>query len=126
MSIDTKLIVEIEDELDKLGDLEFGSEKYCKAIDGITKLYGKAIEDRKVDIDCEAQAAARESERTLKEQQMREDRKDRIVKNIIGAASVVLPLVVTIWGTTVSLKFEETGTITTHSGRNFVQRLFRK
>jgi hypothetical protein len=62
----------------------------------------------------------------LKEQQMREDRKDRIVKNIIGAAGVVLPLVVTIWGTTVSLKFEETGTITTHSGRNFVQRLFRK
>lgn len=126
MSIDTKLIVEIEDELDKLGELEFGSEKYCKAIDGITKLYGKAIEDRKIDIDCEAQAAARESERTLKEQQMREDRKDRIVKNIIGAAGVVLPLVVTIWGTTVSLKFEETGTITTHSGRNFVQRLFRK
>lgn len=126
MSIDTRLIVEIEDELDKLGDLEFGSEKYCKAIDGITKLYGKAIEDRKIDIDCEAQAAARESERTLKEQQMREDRKDRIVKNIIGAAGVVLPLVVTIWGTTVSLKFEETGTITTHSGRNFVQRLFRK
>lgn len=126
MSIDTKLIVEIEDELDKLGDLEFGSEKYCKAIDGITKLYGKAIEDRKIDIDCEAQAAARESEQALREKQMREDRKDRIVKNIIGAAGVVLPLVVTIWGTTVSLKFEETGTITTHSGRNFVQRLFRK
>lgn len=126
MSIDTKLIVEIEDELDKLGDLEFGSEKYCKAIDGITKLYGKAIEDRKVDIDCEDKAAARENERALKEQQMREDRKDRIVKNIIGAAGVVLPLVVTIWGTKVSLKFEETGTITTQAGRSFVQRLFRK
>lgn len=126
MSVDTKLIVEIEDELDKLGDLEFGSEKYCKAIDGITKLYGKAIEDRKIDIDCEAQAAARESERVLREQQMRDERRDRIVKNIIGAAGVVLPLAVTIWGTTVSLKFEETGTVTTQAGRNFVQRLFHK
>lgn len=126
MSIDTKLIVEIEDELDKLGDLEFGSEKYSKAIDGITKLYGKAIEDKKTDIDCEDKAAAREIERALKEQQMKDEKKDRIVKNIIGVAGVVLPLAVTIWGTKTSLKFEETGTVTTQMGRGFIQRLFPK
>jgi hypothetical protein len=126
MSIESLLHTEIESEFEKLSMMEPGSEKYRTTVDGLAKLMDKAIEIEKVDIDCKDKAAARESEQTLKGQQMREDRKDRIVKNIIGAAGVVLPLVVTIWGTTVSLKFEETGTITTHSGRNFVQRLFRK
>jgi hypothetical protein len=126
MSIDTKLIVEIEDELDKLGELEVGSDKHRTAVDGVTKLLDRAIEIKRVDIECEDKAAARESEQTLKTQQMKDDRKDRIVKNIIGAAGVVLPLVVTIWGTKVSLKFEETGTVTTQMGRGFIQRLFHK
>lgn len=126
MSIESMLYTEIEAEFEKLSTMEPGSEKYRTTVDGLAKLMDKAIEIEKVDIDCKDKTAARESEQTLKEQQMREDRRDRIVKNVIGAASVVLPLVVTIWGTAVSLKFEETGTITTHSGRNFIQRLFRK
>ncbi len=126
MSIEALLHTEIESEFDKLSTMEPGSEKYRTTVDGLAKLMDKAIEIEKVDIDCKDKAAARESEQTLKVQQMREERRDRIVKNIIGAAGVVLPLVVTIWGTKVSLKFEETGTITTQSGRNFVQRLFHK
>jgi hypothetical protein len=126
MNIETKLHVEIDDEFDKLADMEPGSEKYRTTVDGITKLMDRAIEMERIDMDCKDRAAARESEQALKEQQMREERKDRIVKNIIGAAGVVLPLVVTIWGTKVSLKFEETGTITTQTGRQFIQKLFHK
>jgi hypothetical protein len=126
MSIESLLYTEIETEFEKLATMEPGSEKYRTTVDGLTKLMDRAIEIEKVDIDCKDKAAARESEQTSKEQQMKDDRKDRIVKNIIGAAGVVLPLVVTIWGTRLSLKFEETGTITTYSGRNFVQRLFHK
>lgn len=126
MSIESLLHTEIESEFDKLSTMEPGSEKYRTAVDGLAKLMDKAIEIEKVDIDCKDKAAARESEQALREQQMREDRRDRIVKNILSAAGVVLPLVVTIWGTTVSLKFEETGTITTQAGRSFVQKLFRK
>lgn len=126
MSIETKLHTEIDEEFDKLATMEPGSEKYRTTVEGLTKLMDRAIEIEKIDIDCKDKAATREGELALKEQQMRDERKDRIVKNIIGAAGVVLPLAVTIWGTAVSLKFEETGTVTTQAGRNFVQRLFHK
>lgn len=124
--IDHKLHIEIDEEFDKLATMEPGSEKYKTTVDGLTKLMDRAIEIRKIDADCEDKAATRESEQKLKEQQMREERTDRIVKNVIGAAGVVLPLIVTIWGTKISLKFEETGTITTQMGRGFIQRLFHK
>jgi hypothetical protein len=126
MSIETKLHTEIDEEFDKLATMEPGSEKYRTTVEGLTKLMDRAIEIEKIDMDCKDKAATRESELALKEQQMRDERKDRIVKNIIGAAGVILPLAVTIWGTAVSLKFEETGTVTTQAGRNFVQRLFHK
>ena len=126
MNIETKLHMEIDEEFDKLANMEPGSEKYRTTVDGLTKLLDRAIEIEKVDTDCKDKAAARESEQTLKVQQMKDEKKDRIVKNIIGAAGVVLPLVVTIWGTKVSLKFEETGTVTTQMGRGFIQRLFHK
>jgi hypothetical protein len=75
----------------------------------------RAIEMDKDERDCEDRNAAR-----------KDDKRDRLIKNIIGAAGIVLPLIVTIWGTKVSLKFEEEGTITTQMGRGFIQRLFPK
>lgn len=126
MSIEAKLHTEIDEEFNKLASMEPGSEKYRTTVEGLTKLMDRAIEIEKIDMDCKDKAATREGEMALKERQMRDERKDRIVKNIIGAAGVVLPLAVTIWGTAVSLKFEETGTVTTQAGRSFVQRLFRK
>ena len=57
---------------------------------------------------------------------MDEEKKDRLVKNIITAAGIVLPLVITVWGTKVSLKFEEEGTFTTIMGRGFINKLLPK
>ena len=126
MNIETLLYDEIETEFDKLSKMEAGSDQYKVTLDGLTKLMDRAIEIEKVDIDCKEKEEARISEQLSKQQQMNDDKKDRLIKNIIGAAGVVLPLLVTIWGTKVSLKFEETGTITTPAGRNFIQRLFSK
>ena len=126
VNIETLLYDEIETEFDKLSKLEPGSEKYKVTLDGLTKLMDRAIEIEKVDIDCKDKEATRESEQLYKEQQMSEDKKDRLVKNIISAAGVVLPLIVTIWGTKVSLKFEEEGTFTTIMGRGFINKLLPK
>ena len=92
-----------------------GTPEHKALADEFAVLMGKAIEIDRVDRECEDKTAARKDER-----------RDRLIKNIIGAAGVVLPLVVTIWGTKVSLKFEETGTVTTQMGRGFIQRLFPK
>lgn len=67
-----------------------------------------------------------EFEKELKAKQMDDERKDRWVKNSITAAGIAIPSIITIWGTLKSLKFEETGTITTMAGRSFINRLFPK
>jgi hypothetical protein len=83
----------------------------------------RMIEMEKVNNDCKDKTEIRENDQAVKVQQLEDDRKDRIVKNIMGAAGIVLPLLVTIWGTKVSLKFEEEGTFTTIMGRGFIQKL---
>lgn len=126
MNIETLLYDEIETEFEKLRTTEPGSEKYKVTVDGLTKLMDRAIEMERVNNDCEDKAKTRESEELMKQQQLLDDKKDRLIKNIIGAAGVVLPLLVTIWGTKVSLKFEEEGTFTTIMGRGFINKLLPK
>jgi hypothetical protein len=126
MSIEALLHDEIETDFTKLMDKEPGSDEHKAIVDELTKLMDRAIELKKVEDDCNEKAAARESERAMKLQQLEDDKKDRLVKNILGAAGIVLPLIVTIWGTKVSLKFEEEGTFTTVMGRGFINKLLPK
>ena len=126
MNIQTLLYDEIETEFEKLRSIEYGSEQYKITVDGLTKLLDRAIETEKVDNDVADKAETRRSEQFYKEQQFKDDKKDRLIKNIISGAGVLLPLIVTIWGTKVSLKFEETGSFTTIMGRGFINKLIPK
>ena len=126
MSVETHLKTEIEHEFAKLSAMEPGSEQHKATLHGLTELLDRMIEMEKVDNDCDDRTAIREMEQLMKEQELEDDKKDRLIKNILSAAGIVLPLIVTIWGTKVSLKFEEEGTITTQMGRGFIQRLFPK
>lgn len=123
MNIETLLYEAMETDFNVMADEELGSEKRRAAVDELTKLMDRAIEMQKVDNDCEDKREIRENEKLAKTQQFEDDHKDRLIKNIIGAAGIVLPLIVTIWGTKVSLKFEEEGTFTTIMGRGFIQKL---
>lgn len=137
VNVETLLYEELEREFDKLNEIEPGSNEYKVIVDGLTKLMDKKIEMDRVDNDCEHHAAALESEERMKREQLEseermkqkqldDENKDRLIKNIIGAAGIVLPLIVTIWGTKVSLKFEEEGTFTTIMGRGFINKLLPK
>ena len=126
MSVETHLKTEIETEFASLSAMTPGSDEHKATLDSVTKLMDRLIEIEKIEVDCDDRAAIRENEQRLKEQQMDDEKKDRLVKNILNAAGILLPLIVTIWGTRVSLKFEEEGTITTAMGRGFIQRLLPK
>lgn len=126
VNIETLLYEEIDAEFEKLSKLEPGTEQHKAAADTLAKLMDRAIEMDRVESESYDRAEARESELKLKEQQLSDEKKDRWVKNIIGAAGVILPLIVTIWGTKTSLKFEEEGTVTTPIGRGFIQKLLPK
>ena len=106
--------------------MNLGSEEYKTAVDGLTKLVDRAIELEKIDVSSQEKVEDRETDRDLKLKQMDEDRKDRNVRNAIAVAGIVIPTVVTIWGTIKSIEFEKEGTITTIMGRGFIQKLLPK
>ena len=122
MKIKETLYKEIEDELQALNEIEVGTDEYKSSVDGVTKLLDRAIEIEK----HEAEMKEREAERIAKNIQVAEEQNDRVVKNCISAGGVVLPLLVTIWGTLKSFKFEKDGTVTTIMGRGFINKLLPK
>ena len=125
-NIETLLHEEIQDGFDALSRMERGTETHKTTVDEVAKLFDKAIEIEKLEIEAKEREKAREIEASLKRAQMEEDRKDRRVKNGIAIGGIVLPLAVTIWGTFKTFRFEETGTITTMMGRGFINKLIPK
>ena len=126
VNIDPQLYDVIKDDFEKLKGNDLGSEERKAALDEVTKLMDRAIEIKKVDIDCESRAKTLESEELMRKQQIEDEKKDRLIKNLISVAGIVLPIGLTIWGTKVSLKFEEEGTVTTIMGRGFINKLLPK
>ena len=126
MKNENMLHEEIQNEFEELKNIDVGSDKYKTAVDGLTKLMDRAIEIDKLDVGAEERRDTRDVDAELKQEQLEADVKDRKVRNAISLAGIVIPTAVTIWGTLKSLKFEETGTITTNAGRNFINRIFKK
>lgn len=116
----------IEQELEAIEEMEAGSEEFKTTVDGVAKLMDKSIEMRKLAQEKEQKEADRENEKTLKQQQMADERKDRLWKNIISIATFTAGILLTIWGTNKTLKFEETGTVTSTAGRKFTGSLFQR
>lgn len=133
MSTKQLLEDEIQAEIDEISRLEVGSDKHKAATDALAKLLDKYNEMDKLEIesqdkydDREAEREHREAEHKLKEEQLKHDKRDAIIKNILTGATFVGGCALTIWGTKVSIKFEETGSFTTIMGRGFIQKLLPK
>lgn len=123
MKIETLLYEEIQDEFKNLKEMELGTEEYKTTVDGLAKLVDRAIEIDKLNIDAQDKIDSREIEVDLKQQQINDEKQDRKIRNGIAIAGIVIPTIVTIWGTLKSFKFEKDGTVTTIMGRGFIQKL---
>lgn len=135
MDIENLLYDEIATDFEKLRDENLEPEKRKATVDELAKFMDKAIEMKRLENDYKEKVEARMSEekekaearlstQAIELQKLEEDRKDRLVKNVLGAAGIVLPLAVTIWGTKVSMAFEKEDSFTTIMGRGFVNKLF--
>ena len=137
MDIENLLYDEIATDFEKLRDKNLEPEKRKATVDELAKFMDKAIEMKRLENDYKEKVEARMSEekekaearlstQAIELQKLEEDRKDRLVKNAIGAAGIVLPLAVTIWGTKVSMAFEKEDSFTTIMGRGFINKLLPK
>ena len=125
-SIRELLDEEIQVEFEKLSKLEVGSESYKATVDGLTKLVDRAVEIDKTEMENATKIEAQNIENDFKALQIKEDNRDRWVRNGIAIAGIIVPSVLTVWGTLKSFKFEETGTVTTILGRGFINKLLPK
>lgn len=122
----TMLHDEIESELKNLGTMDCGSEDYKVAVDGLTKLLDRAIEMEKLDISQEEADANRFNEFEMKTLQLEEEKKTRRSNIGINLLSIAAGVGTAIVGTLVTLKFEETGSVSTIAGKEWTRKLFNK
>ena len=125
MKIENLLREEIQTEIEELGRLELGSEQYNKTVDGVTKLIDRVVEIEKLDIEHQERIETRDEENRIKMEEMKVDKKDRIIRNVISALGIVIPVGVTVWGTKYTTNFEKEDSVTTTAGRQFFGNLFR-
>ena len=105
----------IETTIEEMASMDVGSDEDKTSSATLAQLMDRSIEMKRIEQDAKDKEAVRIDER-----------KDRLVKNILTGAGIVLPIALTIWGTKASFKFEEAGTITTIMGRGFINRLMGK
>lgn len=126
MRMEDLLNKEICKDFERLNEFDLGSDEHKTATDVVTKLIDRGVELRKLEIEHQEKIESRKADEEFKTKQMKENKVDRIIGYVITVAGIVIPVIVTVWGTKVSLKFEEEGTITTSAGRNFFSRIFHK
>lgn len=126
MSVKALLDDEIRDEIENLGKVQLGSDEHKIAADALTKLLDKSIEMNKLDLEYQERYEAREAENELKQKQIADEKKDRAVKNVMTGVSIIGGFALTIWGTCKTLKFEETGVLTSLVSKGFIQKLLPK
>lgn len=116
----------IVNELKNLKDTKGETDEHKATVECVTKLMDRSIEIKKLTFDQTNKLSRQVIDDKDKVKQDEEDRKDRLIKNCISIAGIVIPALITIWGTLKSLKFEQDGTVTSMAGRAFVSRLFPK
>ena len=126
MIFEEQLNEEIADELKLLKNASMGTDEYKTAVDGVSKLMDRAIELKKIESDMCNKIDSQDEERKIKIAQLNEEKKSRQIQNLISIAGIVVPTVLTIWGTVTSFKFERDGNITTIMGRGFIQKMIPK
>ena len=129
----SKLVNEVNIEVDNLEQMTLGDDTYKTTVDGIVKLTDRVIELEKLEIakaekerQLELEEIKAENDREEKSKQRRDEFVDKIVKNSLTVISIGSGIVLTVWGTLVTIDFEKTGNVTTFAGRKFFGDLFSK
>lgn len=123
MSIKTILDDEIRNELENLGRENIGSDEYKANVDGVTRLLDRKIELEKLEIESRERVDAREAETDLKIQQMKNEKKERLISHGVTIGTFLGSATLYIVAFIASTNFEREGTFTTEGGRSSIRNL---
>ena len=125
MSIKSNLRDEVLSELDELGKVDFGTDKYKVGVNGVMQLADRLIEMSKMESEDEKLELER-NKLDLEAAKLEEDKKDKKTRNRISMLGVILPTVVAVVGGAAMFIYEERGSITSQAGRKIIDKyIFR-
>ncbi len=125
MSVRSNLVEEFESELKELSKMAIGTDTYKTTVDGVTKLADRIIEIEKNEKELAAQIDAQEREYAIKVQQLKDEKRDRLIKNCITVGTFIGGITVYGLAFIASTNFEREGTFTTEGGKSSVKQLLK-
>lgn len=144
--------IELKDEFEKIKAIDIVSDEHHKVVSDISQLTDRLvklkevenehekihIEEKKIEferarIEAEKDKASIEQQKldiekqkiSIEERKLEDEKKDRLVKNILSGLGVIIPAGITLTGMVLMFLFEEKGTITSKAGSKIVDRIFR-
>ena len=125
MSIKNDLREELTSEIDELGKVEFGSEKYKVGAAGVAQLADRLIEMSKLDYE-DKKLDIEQQKLDIEYQKLEDEKKDKKSKNRISVLGIVAPATIAIVGGVAMFVYEERGSITSQMGRKLIDKyIFR-
>lgn len=115
----------IEKEMEEIGKEQIGSDKYKAGIDSATKLTDRLIELKKIEADRVKYERDRAFEEQYKLDQLKSEKRDRIAKNCLTAASIGLPVAGAFVMGVMSMNFQRTDSFFTEAGNGAVRSLLK-
>lgn len=120
MKLETRLTTEVENQLEDISKMELGSETYQKTIDGVVKLTDTIVDLKKAEAelkraDYEYRKELFDQELEIKKQEA--DQTDRLIKNCLTLAGIVIPIGVGIWANVYNWNKEVDDTMTNSGGK---------
>lgn len=105
---------EVIERIKQLEKADLMSKEYGYATDGMSKLADRIIEIEKI-----------EAEQAMKMQLAKDEKRDRIIRNVIEGTKVVGGFGLAAWAFVASMNFEKEGTLTTQGGRSAINQLLK-
>ena len=123
MDIEEMLDEAIVKGFNDLGEIEAGTDEQSKAVENLAKLYKLRIEEESKVRDYQAKMDQNESEDCYRREQLKDEKKKSLIQFILDAIKVIVPLgAYGIWFAK-GLKFEETGSFSSTTFRNFFGKI---
>lgn len=122
---------EYEKTLEAVSQAQTGSEEAKWQLQKLGELHKQRMNEAKLLDDGilqDEELKLKKREALMKEEQMKESKKDRIVKIVLDGAAILVPVTVSSYWMAKGLKFEQNGTFTSRTGQWLSShlRLFKK
>ena len=121
-NIRQELEQELLGQIQVLNQLELGSKEHAMACESVAKLYRTILEEDKNEADEADKLAQLELEQERYEADAAQKKKESYIKYGLEAAGIALPLSFYAYWMRKGFKFEETGTFTSNTFKNLIQK----